>query len=202
VALAAVSPLQESRMTDQPNSIPAANSDQQAVPARPRLRWPVVAAAVLAAALTGAAATHAFSNPGFGHGRWGGAAFMGAQFDPAQAEDRVDRMMRHLAIEVDATAEQEAKLRSIAKAAVKDLVPMRERAVAGRQRARTLLTQPVVDRTAIESFRAEQIALADAASRRVAQALADAAETLTPDQRRKLDDRIGAARGLMGWRRG
>jgi Spy/CpxP family protein refolding chaperone len=162
-----------------------------------------VTAVALAAAITGAAATHAFSNPGFGHGPWGGPTFMRAPFDPAQAEDRVDRMMRHLAIEVDATAEQEAKLRSIAKAAVKDLVPMRERALAARQRARTLLTQPTVDRTAIEAFRAEQIALADAASRRIAQALADAAETLTPDQRRKLDDRLGGSRGpWRGWHRG
>lgn len=188
-------------MTDQSSS--TAGPTQPTTPGRPRRRWPLVTAAVLAAALTGAAATHAFSNPGFGHGPWGGAGFMGAPLDPARAEDRVDRMMRHLAIEVDATADQEAKLRAIAKAAVKDLVPMRERAVAGRQRARTLLTQPTVDRGAIESFRAEQMALADTASRRIAQALADAAETLTPDQRRKLDDRLSAARGFWhGWRRG
>jgi Spy/CpxP family protein refolding chaperone len=112
-------------------------------------------------------------------------------------------MIRHLAIEADATPEQQERLRGIARAAVRDLVPMREKAVAARQRARTLLTQATVDRTAIESYRAEQIALADAASRRLAQALADAAETLTPDQRRKLDDRLGRARGFMrGWHRG
>jgi Spy/CpxP family protein refolding chaperone len=159
-----------------------------------------VTAAVLAVALTGAVATHAFSEGGPGHWRPG---LMGASFDPAQAEERADRMIRHLAIEADATAEQQEQLRAIARAAVKDLVPMREKAVAARQRARTLLTQATVDRSAIESFRAEQIALADAASRRLAQALADAAETLTPDQRRKLDDRLGRARGYMrGWHRG
>ncbi|MCC6778168.1 MAG: Spy/CpxP family protein refolding chaperone [Hyphomicrobiales bacterium] len=188
-------------MTDQSSS--TASPIEPTTPSRPRRRWPLVTAAALAAALTGAVATHAFSNPGFAHGPWGGHGFVGASFDPTQAEDRVDRMMRHLAIEVDATADQETRLRTIAKAAVKDLIPMRERAVAGRQRARTLLTQPTVDRGAIEAFRAEQMALADAASRRVAQALADAAETLTPDQRRKLDDRLSGARGLWhGWRRG
>ena len=67
----------------------------------------------------------------------------------------------------------------------------------------TLLTQPSVDRAAIEAFRAEQIALADAASKRIAQALADAAEVLTPEQRRKIDDHLAARRGYWrGWHRG
>jgi periplasmic protein CpxP/Spy len=48
--------------------------------------------------------------------------------------------------------------------------------------------------------------LADAASKRLAQALGDAAEVLTPEQRRKIDARITDFRerqGLWhGWRRG
>ena len=47
---------------------------------------------------------------------------------PPQAEDRADRVMRHVAIELDATPEQQDKLRAIAKAAVKDLLPMRDKA--------------------------------------------------------------------------
>ena len=57
---------------------------------------------------------------------------------------------------------------------------------SARQRGRTLLTQPSIDRGAIEALRAEQLALADAASKRLAQALADAAEVLTPEQRRRI----------------
>jgi len=124
-------------------------------------------------------------------------------FDPAQAEERADRVMRHLAIEIDATPQQQEQLRAIAKAAVKDLVPMREKAQAARERAHALLTQPNVDRTAIEAFRAEQVALADTASKRIAQALGDAAEVLTPEQRRKIDDQISARRAYWhGWHRG
>lgn len=164
-----------------------------------RRRWPLVAVAVLAVGLTGAAATHAFSQ----HGPWARHGLMGGPFDPAQAEDRADRAIRHLAIEADATPEQQEKLRAIARAAVKDLVPMREKALAARGRAHTLLTQPTIDRTAIEALRTEQMALADAASRRVVQAVTEAAETLTADQRRKLDDRINTHRGFFhGWRRG
>ncbi len=47
---------------------------------------------------------------------------------------------------------------------------MGEKARAARERAAQLLLQPKVDRAAIEAFRAEQMALADAASKRLAQA--------------------------------
>ena len=112
-------------------------------------------------------------------------------------------MVRHLAIEIDATSQQQERLRVIAQAAVRDLMPMREQAQAARARAPALLTQPSVDRAAIEAFRAEQLALADAASRRIAQALADAAEVLSPEQRRKIEEHsrhvapLGAA-GIAG----
>jgi periplasmic protein CpxP/Spy len=107
---------------------------------------------------------------------------------PAQIEDRADRMVRHLAIEIDATAEQQSKLQGIVKGALQDLLPMREKALAVRQQARDLLTQPTIDRGAIEKLRADQIAAADTASKRIVQALGDAADVLTPEQRKKLND--------------
>src|SRR5215475_13209127 len=61
--------------------------------------------------------------PGFGHG----PGFMGRNLDPAQIEMRADRMVRHLAVEIDASNDQQEKLRTIVRAAVKDLVPMREK---------------------------------------------------------------------------
>jgi len=149
---------------------------------------------VLVAGLTGAAITRAFSHgPGFGHGfgpgHWHGG-MMGGSFDPAQAEDRADRMVRHVAIELDATDAQQDKLRAVVKAAVKDLIPLREKAQSARLKARELLTQPTIDRAEIEKFRTEQVALADTFTKRVSQAIGDAAEILTPDQRRKLSDRL------------
>jgi Spy/CpxP family protein refolding chaperone len=149
------------------------------------------------AGLTGAAITNAFSRgpgagfgPGFGPGHWHGGGLMGESFDPAQAEDRADRMVRHMAIELDATDAQQDKLRAVVKAAVKDLIPLREKAQSARLKARELLTQPTIDRAEIEKFRTEQVALADTFTKRVSQAIGDAAEILTPDQRRKLNDRL------------
>jgi periplasmic protein CpxP/Spy len=189
-------------------------SDQSNVPTQPpnpllphkrgRIRrafWLV--ALVVAAGFAGAYANSAFSyGPGFGHAHWGHHGGMFAPFDPARAEERADRMVRHLAVEVDATNEQQDKLRAVAKATVKDLVPMREKALAARSKARELLTQPTVDRSELERFRSEQVALADAFSKRIAQAIGDAAEILTPEQRRKLNDHFPpAGRSGPPWRR-
>jgi periplasmic protein CpxP/Spy len=171
-------------------------------PEKPRrLRRALFVSAIAAAAgLTGAFANSAFSQ-GFGppwHARpWS------QPFDPAAAEDRADRMVRHLAIEVDATSEQQERLRGIVRSAVRDLLPLREKAMSSRQRARELLTQTTIDRSAIEGLRAEQIALADQATRRFTQALADAASVLNPEQRRKLAERVDRWRSFHhGWHRG
>ena len=124
---------------------------------------------------------------------------MGGAFDPAAIESRADRMVRHLAVEIDATAEQQEKLRTIARGAVKDLVPMRAKAQAARERAEALLVQPNLNRSDIEAFRTEQMALADAFTKRVAQALGDASEVVTPEQRKKFDELIAARRDSRRW---
>jgi Spy/CpxP family protein refolding chaperone len=112
-------------------------------------------------------------------------------------------MTKHIAIELDATAEQQAKLATIAKAAVADLRPLQEKARAARAQAVTLLTAPTVDRSAIERLRAENIGLAETASKRIAQALADAAEVLSPEQRRKVADSTPFGRPWWArWHRG
>jgi Spy/CpxP family protein refolding chaperone len=168
---------------------------------RRRRSWLLIATIAVAAALTGAAASRAVSQH-----MWHGPGFMDGPFDPARVEDAADRMVRHLAVEIDATTDQQEKLRAIVKGAVKDLLPMREKALSARQRARMLLTQPAIDRAAIEALRAEQLALADAVSKRFAQALGDAAEVLTPEQRRTIDDRLTEFRERRGfwhgWRHG
>jgi periplasmic protein CpxP/Spy len=191
---------QESLMTDQHHSDPpAAAEPRQQVP-RTR-RWALLTSGALVAALTGAVASQALSQGGPPWAAHGFGGFrMGEPLDPARAEDRVDRMIRHLAIEIDATTEQQDKLRSIAKAAVRDLLPLRDKLLAGRMRARELFIQPSIDRTAIEALRSQQISLVDQASRRLAQAMADAAEALNPDQRVKVQEYLASRRGH--WRRG
>jgi periplasmic protein CpxP/Spy len=127
----------------------------------------------------------------------------GGPLSPAQIDDRIERMTKHMAIELDATADQQVKVANIAKAAVADLRPLREKAQAARAQALTLLTAPTIDRSAIERLRAEQVGLAEAASKRIAQALADAAEVLSPEQRRKVADWGPFGRPWWGrWHRG
>ena len=58
----------------------------------------------------GAVASRAVSQH-YGHGR----GFMGGSFDPVRVEEGADRAVRHLAIEIDATTEQQEKLRAIVK---------------------------------------------------------------------------------------
>ena len=82
----------------------------------------------------------------------------------AQIEERADKMVRHLAVEVDATNEQQDKLRGIMRAAVKDVVPAAERARNARLQGRELLAATAINRGDLEKLRAEQIASADAVS--------------------------------------
>jgi Spy/CpxP family protein refolding chaperone len=188
-------------MVDQNNT---SNSQQPPAP-RPARRGTLIIALIavaLVAGVVGNLAPRAFAQgfAGWHHGPWGGGPF--GQLSPAQIDDRIDRITKHMAIELDATSEQQAKIASIAKAAVADLRPLREKAQAARTQAVTLLTAPTIDRTAIERLRTEQIALAETASKRIAQALADAADVLNPEQRRKVSDWMTSGGPWARWHRG
>jgi periplasmic protein CpxP/Spy len=126
------------------------------------------------------------------HGFLGGGWGRGGPLSPAQIDERIDRGSKHLAIELGATAEQQQNLATIAKSALHDLLPLREKAQAARGQALALLTAPV-DREAIERLRAEQMGVAEMASKRIAQALGDASDVLTPEQRRKIADWVTAS---------
>jgi Spy/CpxP family protein refolding chaperone len=162
-------------------------------PARRRGRTAAVILGVaLAGGLVGAFATTSFSQ-GFGppwHMTVRGPMGFGGPLTTEQIVDRADRMVRHVAIELDANADQQAKLEAIVKGAVTDLAPMRDKIRTTHQKVRELLTAPNVDRAAIEKLRAEQVATMDTLSKRIAQAVGDAAEVLTADQRRKLGDML------------
>ena len=149
--------------------------------------------ATIAAVLTSVAATFgvaaAWAHSG-GHGGGFHRGFLGGSKDPAKADARIERMVKHFAVEVDATPDQQARLTQIAKAAAKDLRPLREKVRNARRQGMELLSAPSIDRAAIERLRAEQIQGADAVSKRMAQAFADAAEVLTPDQRKKVAERM------------
>ena len=112
----------------------------------------------------------------------------------ADLDKHLDRMLKHLYVEIDATEEQKRKLEPIAKQAAKDLLPLRDSLRAGRSQAIELLTQERVDPKAIEALRARQLQIADQASRRLTQAVAEAAEVLTPAQRKELAAHVARRR--------
>jgi Spy/CpxP family protein refolding chaperone len=156
-----------------------------------------VVAIAAAAGFAGSYAAKSFAQAPFGH-----RAAMAAPMDPAQMDEHAERMVKHLAVEVDATPEQRAKLTTIAKDLARDMAPLREKLRSARTQGIELMAAPTIDRAAIEKLRAEQITLADASSKRVTQALADSAEVLTPDQRKKLAERMQKMGGRRGWMHG
>jgi Spy/CpxP family protein refolding chaperone len=161
---------------------------------RPRRRFFRRAAiATLIGGLAAGIGLKAFAQGGFGGCRGGG--FMAGPLDPARVDEHLERMLKHLYVEIDATDEQKQKLAPIVKQAARDLLPLRERMRDARKKALEVLTQDSIDRTAIETLRAEQLQLAEQASKRIAQSLADAAEVLTPAQRKELALRVERHRG-------
>jgi len=171
-------------------------------PSRGRGRIAAIVAAAMAATgagfFAGSASSHGFGPSGHFGPRHG---FMRV-FAPAnvgEAEDRARRMARHLAVEIDASADQETKLIALAKGVAADVFPLREKMIDARKRGLELLKSPTVDRAAIEQLRSEQMANFDAISKRVTTALADAGDVLTPDQRSKLAERIEQFRERRGW---
>jgi Spy/CpxP family protein refolding chaperone len=75
---------------------------------------------------------------------------------------------------------------------------MRTQFQDARRQAIDLLARERVDRAALEALRADQLRLAEQASLRFTQALADMADVLTPAQRKQLTERIGRWHGRRG----
>ena len=112
----------------------------------------------------------------------------------ADLDKHLERMLKHLYVEIDATEEQKRRLEPIARQAAKDLLPLRDSLRAGRGQAIELFTQERIDPPAIEALRAKHLQLADEASRRLTRAVAQAAEVLTPAQRKELAAHVARRR--------
>ena len=148
-----------------------------ASPGNSRRRWFAGLAALGGLGLLGAGAQ--------AHG-WGRGRGMDAEEIGRRMEWRIGRLVAH----VGGTPQQKDRLVAIARAAMAELRPLREQARAGRRRGMELLAAPTVDRASLEQLRVAQMQAADARSRRVLQAMADAAEVLTPEQRVKAAERL------------
>ena len=101
-------------------------------------------------------------------------------------QSRIEHGVKYMLSEVDASADQKAKVTAILQAAAKDLRGLRDPHLAARTQIHDIMSAQTIDRARLESVRTEELQLADQASKRVVTALADAAEVLTPEQRTKL----------------
>ena len=171
--------------------------------AKPRQtrRWLVIAAVSAAVGASGFAGASFASEakaglPGMAelHGMGGMHGMQGKRggrhgaMDPAKMEQHLVKMIERIV--PDATAQQKSRLLDIGKQAFAELQPMHKELKEGKKRAHDLLLQPQVDRRALEVLRVEQMQKMDAISKRMLRAAADAAETLTPEQRQRFDEHM------------
>jgi Spy/CpxP family protein refolding chaperone len=91
---------------------------------------------------------------------------------------------------LNASDAQRAQIKQIAAAAATDLRAQAQAGRAIRERGMLAFTAPNVDAAAAERVRQEMLQHHDQMSRRVSQAMLDAARVLTPEQRAKVGERI------------
>lgn len=138
---------------------------------------------------------HAQGGPGFFGGPFGGLGGHAGPMNPAQMEERTERMLKHLYVELDATPEQQQRIAPIVKQLMKELAPLRAQMMETRKQAMGLMTADTLDRVAMERMRSERLQAMDGVTRRIAQAMGDVAEILTPAQRKKFAERMQQRRG-------
>ncbi len=98
----------------------------------------------------------------------------------------MDRMLDGL----NATDAQRTQIRQIFQAAADDMKAQREQRRALHERGLQIFSAPTVDAAAAESLRQQMLQLNDQASKRRLQAMLDASQVLTPEQRVKLAERM------------
>jgi protein CpxP len=146
-----------------------------AAPSKPGMSRKLIIGAVAAVVIVGAGAA-AFAGGGMHHGHWRGKFMHGFM------EYRVEQALS----DVGATAEQKDKIKALFKTAMEEVRPDHDDRKGMREEVMKLLEAPTIDRTAIEALRAKHVAEIDAKSKTIAKAVGDAAEILTPEQRKQL----------------
>lgn len=154
--------------------------------ARRRVFWLGAAGACAVAALASAVAIFGGHDAHATRGFFGHAAHGRGALDREAAREHAALAAEWLLRSVDANDEQQARVREIVDAAFAQLAPIAEQHRAHREELVALLGQPSIDRAALEALRAQELALADTASRALVASLADVAETLSAAQRMEL----------------
>jgi Spy/CpxP family protein refolding chaperone len=135
-------------------------------------------------------ALSAWAMPG-GHGHHGMGDMGG--YGMMRGGRGIDRMLDGL----NATDAQRSQIRQIFRAAADDLKAQREQRRALHERGLQVFSAPNVDAAAVESLRQQMVQLHDQASKRRMQAMLEASQVLTPEQRAKLAERMKQRREVM-----
>lgn len=106
-------------------------------------------------------------------------------------------MLPQMLDRVNATPEQRAKIKQITDSNVGEMRAQREAGRALRDQAMLLFTQPTVDADAVEALRQKQVAMHDAASKRMTLAMLEISRVLTPEQRKQLAEQMTQRRDMM-----
>ena len=125
----------------------------------------------------------------YAHGMGGGGWHHGGM-DATEMTEHLQVHVQHMLDEANATPEQKAQIKDIVASAVKDLEALHQQNGGIHKELHQIFVAPTIDRAKLEAVRAEHIAALDAASKRCATALADAAEVLTPEQRKTLGEKM------------
>jgi periplasmic protein CpxP/Spy len=131
-----------------------------------------------------------------GAGGWHHGMMMGGTESPADMSAHIDHVLKHLYVEIDATDAQKAQIGPMVKQAVNDLLPLHTQFQTAHVQAVQGLTQPTVDRAALEAARQAHLQLADQASKRIVQLLGDVGDVLTPTQRNALATHLEQLHGM------
>jgi Spy/CpxP family protein refolding chaperone len=176
---------------------PPSPAPVQPAPKPRRLRRVVFATAllltggVIGAVVAGPTLAQRWDGPPWAHGGgfsprhdMGGPG--GRMFFPGPIERGVER----LGWATDASTEQKTKINAIAQKAADDIFALRAKHLEARKQVIETLAAPTVDRAKLEALRADQMKLAETATKRVTDAVADIADVLTPAQRADLGQRV------------
>lgn len=123
------------------------------------------------------------------HGGFGPHA-MGGMGDRMFFPGPIERGVERLGWATDASSEQKTKINAIAQKAADDIFALRAKHLEARKQILDTLAAPTIDRAKLESLRADQMKLADAATKRITDAVADIGDILTPAQRADLGQRV------------
>ncbi len=146
----------------------------------------VLAGGLFGLLVAGGLGVYAYARPDIPWGHRGGHGSCHQPMDARTAGERATFVSDWVLSRVDATETQREQVSTIIQDAVIDLAPLREQHCGNHQVLIDALGREKIDREALGQLRHETMQLMETASSRLVDAVVDAAETLTPEQRREL----------------